>query len=67
MEISRVASLYMKLSNKQIAEVLVRLSGCTDWSGPLFFANNQRQIFSSRPYYIHKIYLSRGMLWEFYN
>ena len=38
-EISLIASLDMKLSNKRIAKVLIRLHGCAGWSATLLFAN----------------------------
>ena len=51
-EISLVASFEMILSDKRITEALIRLCGCTGWTAPLLFRNQQRQFFSRRdPYY----------------
>ena len=50
-EISLVASLDIKLSEKRITKVLISLRGCADWSVPLLFLNLRRQVFLRRgPY-----------------
>ena len=43
--LSLVASLDMVLSKKRVSKALTSLPGCTGWSGPLLFANPQRQVF----------------------
>ena len=45
-EILRVASLDIILSNKRITKTLIRLCGCAGWSAPLLFANPRRKVFS---------------------
>ena len=45
-EISRVASLDIILSNKRITKALIRLRGCAGWSAPLLFAYPRKQVFT---------------------
>ena len=51
-EISPVASFYIKLSKKRKTKVLIRLRGWASWSAPVLFANSRRQVFSRRGPYL---------------
>ena len=56
-EIALIASLDMKLSNKQITKTIITLCGCAGWSAPLLFAITG-QAFSCRgPYELLFLYL----------
>ena len=46
----------MILSSKRITQALISLGGCTGWSAPLLFTNQQRQVFSHQGPYLRNYY-----------